>query len=349
MRIDASSDDVTASRFAVSPLWELTQALRQLSGQGKQLDTTLRPWINRARDRYRRLAREADLDVLNALAAPGRGVDFIAPVPAGVSTTIDELLAEVRATPLNAAHREVAEVLERQPADQRVEAILTGDGVTDYVADVLTAAWHALLESEWPTLRAILERDVVYRAGQLTSRGWAAALNGLHPRISWQQDHIELDPADDWHVDLGGRGLLFIPSVFIWPGFAITFDSPWPPALCYPARGVAALWESSGSGRSRARQSGIGLSEGGGSAGSLPLARLLGASRAAVLLALEEPASTTQLTAILGQSLGGLGGHLAVLREAGLATRARSGRTVLYSRTPVGDALIAAADAGSPN
>jgi len=179
-------------------------------------------------------------------------------------------------------------------------------------------------------LRAILERDVVYRAGQLTSKGWAAALNGLHPRISWQQDHIELNSDDDWPVDLGGRVLLFVPSVFIWPSFAVDVDSRLPPALCYPARGVAALWERSGKSQ----------------AGSGPLERLLGASRAAVLLALEEPASTTQLAMILGQSLGGLGGHLAVLRKAGLVTRARSGHIVLYSRASAGDALVAAAGAG---
>ncbi len=72
------------------------------------------------------------------------------------------------------------------------------------------------------------------------------------------------------------------------------------------------------------------------------LHRLLGGSRAAILLALEDPASTTQLAATLGQSLGGVGDHLTVLREAGLVTRARSGRSVLYRRTPVGDALAAA-------
>ncbi|HEY0449722.1 winged helix-turn-helix domain-containing protein [Actinophytocola sp.] len=73
------------------------------------------------------------------------------------------------------------------------------------------------------------------------------------------------------------------------------------------------------------------------------LSCLLGASRAGILLALDEPASTTHLAAILGQSLGAVGNHLAVLRDAGLVTRARSGRSVLYTRSPVADALMASA------
>jgi DNA-binding transcriptional ArsR family regulator len=345
LRIAAGTDDVTMSRFVVSPLWELTHALRLLAGRSRYQDEpVLRPWLVRARARYQALLHEADIEVLLALQPPGWGADFVAPMPRSLSSTIDDLLAEVRAVPAAQAHREVAEALRRQPASPRVERILTGDEVTGYLADVLAAAWHALLEPEWPTLRAILERDVVYRAGQLTSKGWAAALADLHPDLSWHQDRIELGRwSDAEDGDLGGRGLLFVPSVFVWPKIALRLDPPWQPALVYPARGVAALWEQTQREQTRREQTQREQTQPGRACAGSGLGQLLGASRAAILLALEEPASTTQLVAVLGQSLGGLGDHLAVLRATGLATRARSGRSVLYSRTPVGDALVAAA------
>jgi DNA-binding transcriptional ArsR family regulator len=329
LRIEVRNEDLTMSRFALSPLWELTQALRLLASGPRQRDgAVLRPWLLRARDRYLALARETDLGVIDALNPPGWGADFLAPIPASVHTTIGDLLDQVRSTPADQARREVGVALGRQPrVDLRVERILTSDRVAGYVADVLAAAWRALLEPEWRTLRAILERDVVYRAGQLASRGWAAALTDLHADLSWRQGRIELSPwpAGDDDADLGGRGLLFVPSVFSWPRLALSLDPPWPPAVIYPARGVSALWEQPG-------RTGSGTA----------LHRLLGGSRAAILLALEDPASTTQLAGTLGQSLGGIGDHLAVLREAGLVARARSGRSVLYRRTPVGDALAAA-------
>jgi len=333
LRIEVGNEDLTTSRFAISPLWELTHALRLLASP--QASSMLRPWLARARDRYRALTREADIDVINALSPPGWGADFLSAIPAGVSTTIGDLLDQVRSAPADHVHQQVGEALRRQPVtDQRVERILTGDRVAEYVADVLAAAWQALLEPEWPTLRAILERDVVYRAGQLASRGWAAALGDLHPELSWEHGSIVLRRmADDEDAALGGRGLLFVPSVFIWPKLALGLDPPWPPSLIYPARGVAALWERPGRDRgSRSAQARPGTA----------LERLLGPSRAAILITLEEPASTSQLVAALGQSLGGIGDHLAVLREAGLISRARSGRSVLYRRTPVGDALVAA-------
>jgi len=229
---------------------------------------------------------------------------------------------------VNQAHREIAEALRRQPpVDPRVRRVLASDRITQHAADVLSAAWQALLQPEWPMLRAVLERDVVHRAGQLASKGWAAALAGLDSDLSWHEGRIELRRlAEDKDAELGGRGLLFVPSVFVWPKLAVMLDPPWPPALVYPARGVAAIWQRSFGVRT-----------------SAALDRLLGRSRAAVLLALEQPASTTQLAATLNQSLGGLSVHLTVLRTAGLLTKARSGRSVLYRRTQVGDALVAAA------
>ena len=69
LRIAVGNEDLTTSRFALSPLWELTQALRQLARGRRQRDeTVLRPWLLRARNRYRALARETDLGVIDALS-----------------------------------------------------------------------------------------------------------------------------------------------------------------------------------------------------------------------------------------------------------------------------------------
>jgi DNA-binding transcriptional ArsR family regulator len=49
--------------------------------------------------------------------------------------------------------------------------------------------------------------------------------------------------------------------------------------------------------------------------------------------------------AVTGQGLGSVGRHLRVLLDAGLIRRHRAGRSVLYSRTPAGEAVARAAGA----
>lgn len=118
------------------------------------------------------------------------------------------------------------------------------------------------------------------------------------------------------------------PAVF---GALISYvDPPWPFAIVYPARGVADLLGPSA--RDRPAEA---------------LDRLIGLSRAAVLRALTTPATTSQLAGQLGMGLGSIGGHLAVLRDAGLVTRTRLGRSVRYERTALGDALAADRTSGS--
>ena len=334
LSIRVSGEDLARSRFAISPLWELVNALRRLAAPPRGTPTD--PWLARSRDRFEALRRDLDVQAVLALQPPGYGADFLSPVPSGVADTIDDLLDAVRDCPTDQARAEIATALGHRPAGARVREVLDGDDVTARLADALAHCWDVLLAPDWPLLRAILERDVVHRAERLVSGGWAAALDDLDPRVRWGGGLIRInrryDGTTDREVDLAGRGLLLIPSVFVWPGVAEALDPPWPPALVYPARGVAALRTS-------------------GSAGVLPdaLARLVGRARAAVLAALDEPASTTQLARLLGQSIGGVGDHMAVLAGAGLVDRARAGRSVLYRRTPAGDALVAAAVASSPD
>ncbi|WP_248958386.1 ArsR/SmtB family transcription factor [Sphaerisporangium perillae] len=322
IRIEVSPQDVMASRFAISPLIETMHALWILSGAAEA--GVHRPWAERTREPYEKLRRsEPGVAALTALF--GRGdynADFIAPPPAGVDVAIEEELAVMRATPLAQARDEIARNLRGRPCPPpEIMAVLDRPDVVDRLADALEATWKQIVSNDWPRFRAILQRDVVHRAGRLATYGWAAALDDLSPRVRWRADggagHIAVrmdTPGQDERHRLSGRGLLFVPTV-LGPGVAAYLEDAWPYALVYPARGVAAQY--------------------------LPprgLARLIGGTRATILL--QTPATTSQLAALLGLSVGGTGDHVAALREAGLITGTRVGRSVLYHRTPLGDALV---------
>ncbi|MGH3376415.1 MAG: ArsR/SmtB family transcription factor [Actinoallomurus sp.] len=68
---------------------------------------------------------------------------------------------------------------------------------------------------------------------------------------------------------------------------------------------------------------------------------LIGRRKAALLGCLDRPTSTTDLADRLGITPGAISQHLAVLHAAGLVTRARVGRIVLYARSDLGSRLMA--------
>ncbi|MCP3805061.1 winged helix-turn-helix domain-containing protein [Allokutzneria sp. A3M-2-11 16] len=324
LRFRAGTEDIAASRFAVAPLFELDGLLRKLSGRSR--GPLPSGWSDRLRPKFRQLREDTELDAVLALLAPRSGATFTAPPPRGLAQTVEDDLATMRATPTCRARAEITECLRVHACgDARALSVLQGRDVVARLANALEIAWHELLAPDWPRLRALCERDVVHRAGLLARAGWAAAIDGLDPRTRWRDGAIEVRfrSAHKETVELDGAGLLLIPSVFVWPGAAVHTDPPWPKSLIYAARGVNALWEKEIPAEPDA------------------LADLLGKSRARLLVELESPASTTQLAATLALAPGAVGDHLSVLRRSGLVAGSRAGRSVLYHRTPLGDALIA--------
>jgi DNA-binding MarR family transcriptional regulator len=67
---------------------------------------------------------------------------------------------------------------------------------------------------------------------------------------------------------------------------------------------------------------------------------VIGQARAALLVELTTPSTTTSLARRTGLTPSGVSAHLSRLAAAGLVTRQRSGRLVFYVRTRRGDVLL---------
>ncbi|MEV6393312.1 DUF5937 family protein [Streptomyces sp. NPDC051907] len=312
--------DLLRIRFAVSPLWETQEAVRTLKRpdrHGYHL-----PWLRRIRE----AARGLDLTGLWLLMpARGHAPDFLGPPPIGPAASFEDEIAAVRGVDPEVARQDMAWSLSDTPgaADSPQGRAFVADPARAVreLADTVELAWHTLVEPEWPRLRALLEADVAFHTRRLARSGLEGLFADLHPRLRWSDRTLTLATRGDHVRRLDGQGLMLLPSVFCWPDIVTGFEPPWQPTVAYPARGIGALWAEP--------------------AGSPPeaLARLLGDRRAAVLLALDEPAGTTALAHQLGLAPSSVSAHLAVLRDAGLLTARRHGHQVLYERTPLGIAL----------
>ena len=317
-------DDLLRTRFAISPLFEATASVAVLRDPARSSIHV--PWVRAARARVEGL----DYGLLSALV-PEQGYtpDFISPPPESPLPDVEAEIERVRRIPAAQVRRELGWVFEDREVPEPAQRLLAHprSGMRE-LADQIAAYWEAAIAPVWDRIRDVLEDDIAHRARLLTAGGPIEVFADLHPDVAWRDDGLVLDRPFDFDIDLAGRGLQLVPSVFCWPGIGAMFDPPWQPSLIYPPRGVGLLWEPD---RRDDRA----------------LAALLGAGRARVLTALDREASTTALSRRLALSPAGVSEHLSVLRGAGLVRGRRAGREVLYARTAAGDALLRA-PSGSP-
>jgi DNA-binding transcriptional ArsR family regulator len=309
---------LSRSRFALSPLAETFAAMLTLTR--KQPEPWRADWYAHHAATF---AAWLDADPF------ARGVvavscfttylpDFCALPPAGgMRTTIASELSAVAAFS-DEAFRATAETAARESWVKPEPTWLTGCDWGPRTADVFRHVWTQHVAPSWPRRRALLERDVTYRAGLLAAYGWPAALDRMTRRSAWVgADAIRFTDRPGPDRTVSDDGMLFVP-VTLAAGSWLCEDTQ-QYALVYPVRGLGASVEPPPDGA---------------------VDRLIGTNRARILAELERPATSTELAATLDLSLGTIGGHLTVLREAGVVAGTRVGRRVVYRRTDAGDLLL---------
>jgi len=314
-------DLLARARFTVSPKAEILTALMAMKGPedpaGRAYHAVHHVAFSEMLTRFP--LRRA---VLDHSFRPGRGAipgwiaNYLAAPPESPAVTIDDEIAAVAAmTPAQMRDELEETVLAPLPPE------LAAAPLAEAAAGLLDWVWTRTLATDWPRRERILRADIVARTGQLASHGWVAVLRDLGQGREWiEGGELRINRYDLPTRELPATGQLYFIPVLSQRGW-VGWSQPGAHALYYPVTGRLAATEA-------ARRGGLGP--------------LIGANRAALLRLLDQPAGTTDLAALSRLPIGSVGNHLRVLLDAGAVTRRRSGRSVLYWRTPLGDALIAA-------
>ena len=323
VHLHLSTLDLTKTRFAYSPLWETVMGYRVMRDPSRFAIHL--PWVCEAQESTNGL----NLALLRAVVPlHGHIPDFVTPPPVTALPEFEDEIGALLTTPVTTVQREISRLLEENPGSSDELEVFKSDppAALQRLADALRIYWSHALEPHWPRLRAMLENDILLRARSLALGGAEALFKDLNPLVRFENGVLSLDQSlcsgDDGDVQLGGRGLLLMPSAFVWPRLSTILGAPWQPTLAYTPRGVANLWIVDPPALSR----------------SLEL--LLGQGRAAVLLSLEPPSSTLEIARRLGLVASGVSEHLSVLRSSGLIESQRRGRFVYYRLSQTGVALL---------
>jgi len=318
VRIRLTGAALARLRFAMSPVFETVMAVDVLCRPGAH--AVHLPWVARVRPQ---LSGITDLSLLRALVDDELKPAYLMPVPDDRMPNLDDELRRVRATTTAEVRRDLDRRSGRRPSPLRELYAEPRAGLTR-VVEAIRACHRLLVAPHWPRIARILEADIAHRAGILADGGIEAVFADLHRDVAWADGELVLHrdrPHRPVTVDLTDHGLIMSPSIFCWPRTWTASRPAGDGIVRYPARGVATIWES----RSPAPDA---------------IAALIGRTRSALLDLLGAPATTSALAARLHVTAGAVSQHLGVLREAGLVTTRRTGRTVLHLRTERADTLL---------
>jgi DNA-binding transcriptional ArsR family regulator len=327
VEVRLSLADALRVRFAISPLSETCRLIRGVDESSAFITQPERAWLMPPQSALERLVARVDMRPLFATLASKRPPPFLVPTSQFLGANLDGELAQLRSTPPAKVRAQIDASLGRGTGlDQDVEAQLRAPDAAVVLADLLRFAWKALLAPRWPDLRDVLEHDVLHRARLLASGGVAAMLAELQPLVRLEHDRVVIDSRAQPTLGACECGLTLMPSAFVAPDAVEVLDQE-PPVLVYPTRGLGCVAAD-------------------GRTDEAAVAKLIGPTRARILELVGDPMHTAGLARRLQRSPGNVADHLKVLHECRLVRRSRLGRTVMYSRTALGNAVLVSSQAG---
>lgn len=331
LTFQVDAERLSRSRFALSRLAELTNGLEVLTHPGRA------PFARRWVRQIRRRLDPARIDLVDGLVGHDSSYvpDFLVPIPREYEPSLDTELAGVATAPADLVRDQLCRTFRIGPCDEPdaraplpsavADALAAGGEahLTRLVADQLRYCWHEVLSESWPLLRRVLDADVRHRAMVASREGFAAIVEDLHPRVSWDGGRLTVRTSHDASLS-AEPGIVLTPSVFL-PGPAVWVGGPGEAMVGYPALGRGRVWSEP--------------------AVDPTSAPILGDRRSALLADLATSRTTSELAARHRLSPATVSYHLARLRTAGLVARTPVGRAVRYERTDYAETLLAALEA----
>jgi DNA-binding transcriptional ArsR family regulator len=321
MRIHFTRLDLARTHVANGPdaMWELVNSLQAL--QSRYGQSVLGGWRRRVAGELRGNGWAGPVRHRLFPVAPHASYfpDMLTPPEGalGVSAGVEAVMA----TPRRLLRAEFAHLLGGPRTGSWLDDLSCGrTRALMELGRAMRAFYDCAVAPCWESLRTSVGDDIAARraAGHA---GVEALLDSFRPIMQWQYPVLELpDHPSRRDVHLDGRGLLLIPSYFCQLHPLTIFDPELPQVVVYPIDHRPAPVRLADSHRA--------------------LVRLLGETRAAVLLAVGGGGSPSELARRLGVSAAAISHHTTILRDAGLITSRRSANTVRHSLSRLGDALI---------
>ncbi|WP_329101293.1 helix-turn-helix domain-containing protein [Micromonospora sp. NBC_01699] len=313
-------------RFGWSMVTEATLSLWAAAGDDQA------PWVRRWWSDVRgRLPPGRPRLLREIIGTGGYPPDFLLPVVAGGSTSLDEELHALVTTStgsirddLTCAIADAKRTGRTGPALPLATRLLDARGEGAYLAalaDELRTYWAAALAPYWDGLRADLELEFDHRARTLAADGVQTVIADMSRHLAWSGDTLLVDMPPRARLT-ANAGLWCVGSAFMGDRILLT-SRPDDTVAIYFAVGAAGAT----SGRQPIRLI------------SRDLTELLGATRAALLATLDIVHTTADLARRHNLSAATVSHHLGILHKAGLLHRRRDGKRVLYRRSPLGNAL----------